>query len=109
MSAELTAQSASNALASAQEILGQEARAIEGALTLVNQMLSRLEGQGDRLDDMDEKLGQAFETYTTQVAQAVSGMRSHVAELQSRLNPALDTMREIVERAEEFSPQSRSS
>ncbi len=107
--AELTAQSASNALASAQEILGQEARSIEGALALVNQVLSRLEGQGDRLDDMDEKLGQAFETYTTQVANAVSGMRSHVAELQNRLNPALDTMREIVERAEEFVPQSRSS
>lgn len=106
-SAELTVQSASNALASAKEILGQEAKSIENALALVTQMLGRLEGQGDRLDDMDTKLGHAFEIYTTQVAQAVSGMRGHVVELQNRLNPALDTMREIVERAEEFSPQSR--
>jgi methyl-accepting chemotaxis protein len=105
--AETTARSAADTLAAAQQVLGQEARAIESALSGVTQVLERLKGQGDRLDDMDEKLGNAFETYTAQVAKAVEGMFGHVQELQSRISPALDTMREIVEQAEQFAPQSR--
>lgn len=56
---------------------------------------------------MDSKLGNAFEIYTDQVARAIDGMFGHVREMQDRLNPALDTMREIVEQAEQFAPQSR--
>jgi len=106
-SAEATAASALEALDAAKQILGSEAKAIEAGLEGVSAMLERLKGQGDRLDDMDEKLGQAFEIYTTQVASAVDSMRGHVSELQGRLTPALDTMQAIVEQAEQFSPQSR--
>lgn len=106
-SAEATAESAASALAAAQEILGSEAKAIESALGGVSAMLERLRGQGDRLDDMDGKLGQAFDLYTDNVEKAVQGMFGHVRDLQDRLNPALDTMREIVEQAEQFAPQSR--
>ena len=70
-------------------------------------MLERLKGQGDRLDEMDGKLGQAFDLYTENVEKSVQGMFGHVRDLQERLNPALDTMREIVEQAEQFAPQSR--
>ncbi|OLP45914.1 hypothetical protein BJF95_11420 [Rhizobium oryziradicis] len=108
-SADTTARSAANALASAQEILGGEARAIEAALIGVTSTLERLKGQGDRLDDMDEKLGAAFETYTNQVANAVNGMSSHVREIQERLSPAIDQMSNIVAQMEDFSPQSRKS
>lgn len=107
-SAELVAQSASEALASAEEILGHKSKSIEATLALVEQMLARLRGQGDRLDDMDEKLGRAFEAYNTQVEAAVSSMRDHVTGLQRELQPALETLREVVDRAEEFIPQSRS-
>lgn len=106
-SAEATAASAASALASAQEILGSKAKAIESALHGVAAMLERLRGQGDRLDDMDSKLGNAFDTYTDSVEKAVHGMFGHVKELQDRLNPALETMREVVEQAEQFAPQSR--
>jgi len=106
-SAETTAESAAATLATAQQVLGQEARAIESALSGVTVMLERMRGQGDRLDDIDAKLGKAFETYTDQVAKAVEGMFGHVREMQDRLNPALDTMREIVDQAEQFAPQSR--
>ena len=68
-----------------------------------------MKGQGDRLDDMDEKLGSAFDTYSEQVSSAVHGLFEHVREMQDKLNPALDTMREIVEQAEQFAPQSRRS
>lgn len=106
-SAEATAESAAAALAAAQEILQAEAKSIESALGGVAVMLERLRGQGDRLDEMDGKLGQAFELYTENVEKAVQGMFGHVRDLQDRLNPALDTMREIVEQAEQFAPQSR--
>lgn len=105
-SAEATAQSAADALKSAQEILRGEARAIEAALSGVSSTLERLKGQGDRLDDMDEKLGKAFETYTSQVARAVEGMHAHVREIQERLGPAIDQMGNIVAQMEDFSPQS---
>ncbi|MBA1349761.1 apolipoprotein A1/A4/E family protein [Rhizobium sp. WYCCWR 11146] len=106
-SAEATAESAASALAAAGEILGSEAKAIESALGSVTTMLEKLRGQGDRLDDMDVKLGQAFNLYTENVEKAVQGMFGHVRDLQDRLNPALDTMRDIVEQAEQFAPQSR--
>ncbi|MHA6692772.1 MotA/TolQ/ExbB proton channel family protein [Devosia sp. A449] len=106
-SAEATASSALEALNAAKQILGTEARAIEAGLEGVAAMLERLKGQGDRLDDMDSKLGQAFEIYTTQVASAVDSMRGHVSELQGRLSPALDTLQAVVDQAEQFAPQSR--
>jgi predicted nucleic acid-binding Zn-ribbon protein len=106
-SAEATAESAASALTAAKEILQAEAKSIENALGGVSVMLERLKGQGDRLDEMDGKLGQAFDLYTENVEKAVQGMFGHVRDLQERLNPALDTMREIVEQAEQFAPQSR--
>jgi methyl-accepting chemotaxis protein len=105
--AETTAQSAADALSSAREILGAEARSIENALAGVATMLDKLRGQGERLDDMDAKLGKAFALYAENVEKAVQGMFGHVRDMQERLSPALDTMREIVEQAEQFSPQSR--
>jgi methyl-accepting chemotaxis protein len=106
-SAQATARSAADALAAAQAVLGSEAKAIDMALGGVAAIVERLSGQGDRLDDMDEKLGAAFETYTRQVSSAVDGMRGHVKELQDRLSPALDTLQSIVDQAEQFAPQSR--
>ncbi|MCY4057118.1 MAG: hypothetical protein OXG44_03865 [Gammaproteobacteria bacterium] len=64
-------------------------------------------GQGDRLDDIDQKLGRAFENYRSQVATAVDALHGHVREMQEKLTPALDTMREIVEQAERFVPEQR--
>jgi predicted nucleic acid-binding Zn-ribbon protein len=106
-SAEATAQSAASALDAAREILQAESRAIESALEGVTHMLERLRGQGDRLDEMDVKLGQAFELYTQNVEKAVQGMFGHVRELQEELSPALDKMHEIVQQAEQFTPQAR--
>lgn len=106
-SAEATAKNAASALASAEQILGNEANAIQASLAGVTAMLEKLQGQGDRLDDMDEKLGKAFETYAAHVAAAVEGMFGHVRDLQSALNPALDTLQAVVEQAEQFAPESR--
>jgi ABC-type transporter Mla subunit MlaD len=87
-------------------ILTAKATAVNGTLEIITGVLAQLKGQGDRLDSMDQKLGRAFETYTTQVEGAVGSMRGHIAEMLNSLNPALDTLREIVEQAEEFRPRS---
>lgn len=105
-SAERTAKSAAEALESASVILGHEAKAIEATLKQVSVVLERMDEQGDHLDTIDEKLGNAFDQFNRQVASAVEGMRSHVSDLQENLMPALDTLKEVVEQAEQFVPQS---
>ena len=99
-------ESAAQVLEAAREALGGQRRAIEATLAALGEALARAKGQGDRLDDMDEKLGRAFERYREEVATAVDGLFGHVKEMQAKLAPALDTMREIVERAESFVPES---
>ena len=70
-------------------------------------MLDQMRGQGERLDDIDGKLGRAFDIYNEQVSAAVDTMFGHVRDLQNKLGPALDTMREIVDQAQVFVPESR--
>jgi phage-related minor tail protein len=105
-SSELTAKSAQEALQSAVTILTAKSAAVNGTLDLITEVLGRLRGQGERLDTMDEKLGHAFDRYTTEVEGAVGAMREHFAEMVKKISPALDTLREVVEQAEEFRPKS---
>jgi ABC-type transporter Mla subunit MlaD len=106
-SAHATVASARDALDAATAILGEKARAVEFSLTGLAALVEQFRGQGDRLDDMDEKLGNAFETYRDQVDRAVAGMQDHMKNLNRELAPALDTLRVVVDRAEQFMPQSR--
>lgn len=105
-SASAVAASAASALESAQEILGGQRKTIEASLAGLETLLDKFRGHGDRLDDLDEKLGKAFEEYAKQVASAVEGLFGHVRDLQSQLSPALDTLQSIVEQAEQFKPES---
>ena len=82
-------------------------KAIEASLGGVGTMLNRLTGQGDRLDDLDEKLGKAFDVYTSRVATAVESLFGHVRKMQDELAPALDDRARIVDQAEQFAPESR--
>ncbi|GMG84559.1 hypothetical protein LNKW23_37750 [Paralimibaculum aggregatum] len=100
-------ESARDALEAANEILGGQREQLLATLAHLQQALQRMQGQGDRIDQLDESLGAAFETFTKHVKEAVDGLFGHVREMQERLSPALDTMREIVDQAERFSPQQR--
>jgi ABC-type transporter Mla subunit MlaD len=94
-------------LKAAEQTLGGHSRAIEASLAGVGAMVDRLKGQGNRLDEIDEKLGGAFDAYTEHVDTAVDGLFEHVRRMQEELAPALDTLRAIVEQAEQFTPESR--
>lgn len=102
-----SAESAANTLATAEQLIGGQQRSIQATLALLQQSIDQMKGQGDRLDEIDEKLGAAFEQFTTQVSNAVNSLFDHVRQIQDRLSPALETMREIVEQAEQFKPESR--
>ncbi|MER2268723.1 hypothetical protein [Methylobacterium oxalidis] len=106
-SAEQTARSAADTLAAAQTALGGQTQAIEASLTGVGQVVDRLKGQGAKLDALDEKLGSAFDLYAEKVAAAVDTLADYVRKMQGELAPALDTLRAVVEQAEQFVPQSR--
>lgn len=106
-SARHSAASAGQVLEAAQAALGGERQAIDITLQGLEQLLEGTRGQGDRLDDIDQKLGRAFENYRTEVAAAVDDLHGHVRDMQEKLTPALDTMREIVEQAERFVPEQR--
>jgi len=105
--AQNTVQSAEAALKSASDILAGKQRAIEAALDGVKEVVDRMKGQGDKLDDLDAKLGEAFEKYAKHVSSALEMMVDHAREMQAQLSPAIDQMREVVEQAERFIPQSR--
>ena len=97
------------AIEAAQSALEAERDGVQATLEGLRQSIERLKGQGDRLDDMDEKLGVAFERYTVEIETAVEALSGHVRGIQDQLAPALDTLREVVEQAEHFAPQSRRS
>lgn len=99
-------QSAQTTLNSASEILGSKRQAIESALAGMKEITEKMRGQGDRIDDLDVKLGEAFERYNQHVKAVLDSMIDHAADVQKELTPALETMREIVEQAEKFVPES---
>lgn len=105
--AQNTVQSAEAALKSASDILAGKQRAIEAALEGVKEVIDRMKGQGEKLDELDSKLGDAFEKYAKHVSSALEMMVDHAREMQAQLSPAIDQMREVVEQAERFIPQSR--
>jgi ABC-type transporter Mla subunit MlaD len=98
--------SSENALNSAVEIIRGEQSALENALQGMQDVIEEFRGQGDRLDELDEKLGVAFETYAEHVESQLEEMKLHARDLTERLTPALDKMREVVEHAEQFIPES---
>ena len=99
--------SARQALTSANDTLGGSQRVLVEALREFQQVAGAMRGQGDRLDDIDTKLGQAFEIYRDNVQRFVDELGRHVSDIQKDLTPALDTMREITEQQVLFRPASR--
>ena len=62
--------------------------------------------QSENLDDIDTKLADIFKNYSSNVQSAMAVMSQHATKMNEELSPALDTLREVVEHAERFIPQS---
>lgn len=107
-SARETAVTAEQNLKIAQEMLGGEQKAIVATLENLRMIVQRMESHGKQLDEVDEKLGEAFQQFTTQVEKAIDSLSTHVSNMNEELGPAVDKMHEIVDRAEQFVPKTRS-
>lgn len=104
---ERLAHSATATLDTARVAIGTEREGVMASLKAAEAMLSQLRTQGDRLDQLDEKLGKAFETFRLRVEAALDTTVTHVQRVQDILDPGLATLRSVVEQAEAFVPQSR--
>lgn len=100
-------QASEDALKNAVSILESEQEALHASLDGVQRIVERMQGQGNKMDELDEKLGVAFERYAKHVDEALKAMSNHMSKLGEEITPALDTMREVVEQAEQFIPTSR--
>jgi methyl-accepting chemotaxis protein len=99
-------ESSAHTLAAAELALDGKREAVQAAMEGIATALDKLRAQGEQLDDIDRKLGAALSQYKDQVEAAVASLFAHVRQMQEEMTPALGTMREIVEQAEQFMPQS---
>ena len=106
-SARETAEGAVRILDAAKSALGGEQKLLEATLAKLGEALTQIERQREQIDDMDEKLGSAFEEFTKHVRTAIDTLFGHVRTMNGELAPAIDKMHEIVDRAEKFLPESR--
>lgn len=100
-------ESAETSLQSIVKILNTEQNAVQASLAGVNTLVERMKGQGEKLDDIDNKLGVAFEEYAKHIGSALELMLNHTRQMQEELTPAVDVLREVVDQAEQFIPESR--
>lgn len=104
---QITTEKTKDVLESSIKILDEKGKGISSAMEGFSVIVERLKRQGEKLDTIDQKLGEAFEEYRTQVQTTIEDTSSKVGEIVDILNPALDTMKSIVEQAEEFVPQGK--
>ena len=102
-----TAQGAAEVLDTAKAAIGMEKKLIEASLANLAEALENIERQRAQIDDMDEKLGAAFDKFASHVKTSLDTFADHVRKMNGELAPALDTMREIVDQAEKFRPEQR--
>jgi methyl-accepting chemotaxis protein len=105
-SAAETAQSAARTLSAADAALGGHRDAIEASSSSLSKMLQEMKGQGERFDDIDQKLGAAVERIIRDIQTALAALTGGVKQLRAEIDPAIDTMRLVVDQAEKFIPQS---
>jgi uncharacterized phage infection (PIP) family protein YhgE len=101
-----TAQSAARTLNAADVALGGHRNAIEASSASLSKMLQEMKGQGQRIDDIDQKLGAAFERINRDIQTALAALTGGVKQLRAEIDPAIDTMRLVVDQAEKFIPES---
>lgn len=107
VSARDVAQSAERALDAAASIAKSNAEASQKSLEAILASLARFEALAKNFDQIDEKLGRAFEEFRTQVESAVGTITQTSDEVHAKYSSALTTLHEVVDQAQIFSPSSR--
>ena len=98
------AQSAAHVLETAQTSLGTEREGIRSTLETAKVEMARLSREIEQLAKIDQMLTQTMEKYKTELRQSIDLSQDHVRKMSDELAPALDTLRSVVEQAENFQP-----
>ncbi|MCC5795676.1 MAG: anti-phage defense protein ZorA [Chromatiales bacterium] len=101
------AEQAARVLGAAYQALEAEQQALQAVLLSLRQLLTKMETQRDQVDTLDDKLGKAFSLYTSTVDTTIRNLHGHVGEMNETLTQGVDTLRQVVDQAEKFIPQSR--
>ncbi|MBO0344391.1 hypothetical protein J0X15_04070 [Roseibium sp. CAU 1637] len=99
------AENAAHVLESAQMALGTEREGIRRNLEATRAAISQLSEEAEKLDHIDQMLGQAIKDYNTQLEAALGTAQDHVTQMRDTLAPGLDTLKGVVEQAENFMPK----
>jgi len=106
-SSRFNAESVAKSIKAVGDALAGEQAGIRSTLQLLESCIERMRGQGDRLDSMDQKLGDAFDEYRDKVANAMGSLDEHVRKIHEQYSPALATLETLVQQIEEFVPSNR--
>lgn len=108
-SAREVAENAARVLEAARDALGGQQTLLQESIasmgTVLHDMVTMLERMNEqqiRMDDMDEKLGNAFNEFKEQVNVAIVKLIDHVRTMNDELGPAIDKLHDVVDRAETF-------
>ena len=103
------AENAARVLEAARDALGGQQMLLQESLTRMGSvlndmvtMLERMNEQQIRMDDIDEKLGRAFNEFKEQVNVAIGKLKEYVGAMNDELGPAVDKLHNVVDRAETF-------
>jgi chromosome segregation ATPase len=106
-SSRVNAESVAKSIKAVGDVLAGEQAGVQSTLKLLESCIERMRGQGERLDSMDQKLGDAFEKYRHEVESAMGSLDDHVRKIHEQYSPALATLETLVQQIEEFVPSSR--
>ncbi|SHM66282.1 apolipoprotein A1/A4/E domain-containing protein [Roseibium suaedae] len=99
------AENAAHVLESAQAALGTEREGIRRNLEATRAAISQLSEEAEKLDQIDQMLGRALKDYNAQLEAALGSAQDHVGQMRDALAPGLDTLKGVVEQAENFMPK----
>ncbi|MBY6163274.1 hypothetical protein KUV73_20505 [Mameliella alba] len=101
------AENAAHVLDTAQTALGNEREGIRRSLEATHAAMAQLSAEAEKLDQIDEMLGRALTQYNAQLEAALGTAQDHVGQMRDTLAPGLDTLKGVVEQAEQFIPAQR--
>lgn len=100
----MIAEKAGNVLETAQAALGNEREGIRNSLEATRAVMEQLLEEAEKLDQIDEMLGRALQQYNAQLDEALGSAQDHISQMRDTLAPGIDTLKSVVEQAENFMP-----
>ena len=100
----LVASNAAHVLETAVAALGSERDGVRSTMESTRATLAQLNKEVEKLDQIDQMLGRALQQYNSQLDAALGSAQDYVTQMRDTLTPGVDTLKSVVEQAENFIP-----